>query len=108
MKIAFTENAIEKLRPRMADKDKKLKLKYDTDGCGCAVSGVPALWLVDKKENDDMEIETNFVPILIERSRLVFFEEDMTIDYTDTANSFQLKSPNQILNPRMMLVEKGA
>lgn len=107
MKVTFTTKAIEKLTEKIDGQTKLLKLKYDTEGCGCVVSGISALWLVNEKEDDDFQIETNFQPVLIEKSKQVFFDEAMTIDFVQTANCFQLKSPNQILNPRMMVVEKG-
>ncbi|BDG36681.1 iron-sulfur cluster biosynthesis family protein [Saccharococcus caldoxylosilyticus] len=105
MNITFTEKAIQQLTPILTQSKRMLKLKYDTDGCGCLVDGVIALWLVDETDEDDLVIETNFVPILIEKSRLVFYDDVMTIDAGQGANVFQLKSPRQILNPRMALVE---
>ncbi|MCA1030626.1 iron-sulfur cluster biosynthesis family protein [Bacillus timonensis] len=108
MKITFTNRAIEKLKLKIDDNSQKiLKLKYDTEGCGCVVSGVSALWLVESKEDDDVEIKTNFVTITVEKSKQLFFDEEMTIDIVETANCFMLKSPNQILNPRMMFIEKS-
>ncbi|MBA2873343.1 iron-sulfur cluster biosynthesis family protein [Thermaerobacillus caldiproteolyticus] len=105
MNIAFTDKAIEKLKPILTSTNKQLKLKYDTDGCGCVVSGVTALWLVKQADADDVVVETNYVPVLLEKSRLVFFDDEMTIDVVEGAGCFQLKSPSQILNPRMSLVE---
>lgn len=108
MKLVFTERAIEKLNEKMAGKNTKyLKLKYDTEGCGCVVSGVAALWLVDEKSDGDIVLKTNDREVLIEKTKMVFFDEDMTIDIVESANCFLLKSPNQILNPRMMLSEKS-
>ncbi|WP_174734230.1 iron-sulfur cluster biosynthesis family protein [Mesobacillus harenae] len=106
MQITITESAVNKLEKKTAGKTGYLKLKYDTEGCGCVVSGVSALWLVNELENGDFEIETNFGPIYIEKSKEVFFEDQMTIDYTDSANCFQLKSPNQYINPRMSFSDK--
>lgn len=105
MNITFTERAMQQLRPILANTKKQLKLKYDTDGCGCLVNGVIALWLVDQADQDDVAVETNYVPVLLEKFRLVFYDENMTIDAVEGTGYFQLKSPNQILNPRMSLVE---
>ncbi|MFC4183177.1 iron-sulfur cluster biosynthesis family protein [Saccharococcus thermophilus] len=105
MNITFTEKAIQQLTPILTQSKRMLKLKYDTDGCGCLVDGVIALWLVDGADEDDLVIETNFVPVFIEKSRLVFYDDVMTIDAGQGTNVFQLKSPGQILNPRMNLVE---
>jgi uncharacterized protein YqkB len=107
VKITFTEKAIEKLKPILSRTKKQLKLKYDTDDCGCAVNGITALWLVGEADHDDVVVETNFVPILLEKPRLVFYDETMTIDTVESAGCFQLKSPSQIINPRMSLVERS-
>ncbi|GGJ79885.1 uncharacterized protein YqkB [Anoxybacillus voinovskiensis] len=103
MNITFTERAMQLLSPNIANK--QLKLKYDTDGCGCLVDGVTALWLVDQAEEDDVVVETNYVPVLLEKSRLVFYDDNMVIDAVEGAGCFLLKSPNQILNPRMSLMK---
>ncbi|MED0687506.1 iron-sulfur cluster biosynthesis family protein [Anoxybacillus ayderensis] len=104
VKITITERAIEQLRRVRGNKH--VKLTYDTDDCGCAVNGVPMLLLVDQLDEHDVEIETNDIPIWMEKHRLIFFDEQMTIDVVDGAGCFQLKSPNQILNARMSLMER--
>jgi uncharacterized protein YqkB len=103
--ISFTDKAIKQLTPILTETGRMLKLKYDTDGCGCLVSGVISLWLVDQADDDDIVVETNFVPVLLEKSRLVFYDDTMAIDVVEGTGCFQLKSPGQILNPRMTLVE---
>jgi uncharacterized protein YqkB len=103
--ITFTDKAIKQLTPILTQAGRMLKLKYDTDGCGCLVDGVIALWLVDEADDDDIAVETNFVPVLVEKSRLVFYDEVMTIDVVEGTSSFLLKSSGQILNPRMPLIE---
>ncbi|RFB17069.1 iron-sulfur cluster biosynthesis family protein [Bacillus sp. HNG] len=105
MNVTFSERAIEKLNTQIKNKDKKLKLKYETEGCGCVVSGVTALWLVDFEDDDDLVFETNYQPLLVEKSKMVFLDENMTIDFLEQANCYMLKSPNEILNPRLRLVE---
>lgn len=104
VKITITEQAIEQLRRVRGNK--YVKLIYDTDDCGCAVNGVPMLLLVDQVDEHDVAIETNDMPIWMEKHRLIFFDDEMTIDVVDGAGCFQLKSPNQILNPRMSLMER--
>ncbi|WP_429631043.1 iron-sulfur cluster biosynthesis family protein [Anoxybacillus kestanbolensis] len=104
MNVTLTKRAIEHLR--RVQGNKHVKLIYDTDGCGCAVNGVPMLLLVDQLDEHDVEIETNDMPIWMEKHQLIFFDDQMTLDVVDGAGCFQLKSPNQILNPRMSLVER--
>ncbi|MFC0271482.1 iron-sulfur cluster biosynthesis family protein [Metabacillus herbersteinensis] len=107
MNITFTEEAIVKIEGKFENKTTHhLKLKYDTDGCGCVVSGVPALWIVTEKDEDDELIETNYVPVLVEKSKMVFLDEQLKISFNESANSFMLSSPAQILNPRMSLLVK--
>ncbi|MEH7178629.1 iron-sulfur cluster biosynthesis family protein [Neobacillus vireti] len=107
MEIMITSAAAEKLNERINGTEGYLKLKYDIDGCGCAVSGVFALWYVPELDSDDMTIETNERTIYMEKSKTVFFDEKMKIDFSSASNSFQLKSPQQILNGYMSLVLKG-
>ncbi|QED48524.1 iron-sulfur cluster biosynthesis family protein [Cytobacillus dafuensis] len=106
MQITITEEAAKKIKERMADKRGFLKLKYDTEGCGCVVSGVTALWLVPELDEDDREIKTNIGSIYIEKSKEVFLDEQLKIDYSEKANCFQLKSPNEYLNPRMSFFDR--
>ncbi|KZZ86171.1 MULTISPECIES: iron-sulfur cluster biosynthesis family protein [Bacillaceae] len=107
MNVTFTEKAIERIAPRLSENpEAHLKLKYDTEGCGCVVSGVAALWLVKETEEDDLKIETNFEPVYLEKTKMVFLDENMTVDFLESANTFALKSPSQMLNPRMSLVVK--
>ena len=102
--VTFTEKALVKINEKFNGNDNKwLKIKYDTEGCGCVVSGVSALWITSEKEEDDIVVESNVEGLLMEKSKLVFFDEDMTVDFVDSANSFMLKCPSQILNPRMSL-----
>ncbi|MED3561721.1 iron-sulfur cluster biosynthesis family protein [Bacillus xiapuensis] len=106
MKIEITAAAAEKINSRTEGQAGYLKLKYDTDGCGCAVNGVAALWFVSELENTDIKIETNVIPVYIEKAKAVFFDEEMKIDFSNESNCFQLKSPQQILNGRMSLIIK--
>ncbi|HZH59278.1 MAG TPA: iron-sulfur cluster biosynthesis family protein [Metabacillus sp.] len=105
MEVTFTKEAIEQLTPKLNENNERLlKLKYDTDGCGCVMSGVTALWLVEEQDQGDIRIETNHVPLLVEKTKMVFLDEQLTISYNEIAKSFMLKSPSQILNPRMSLL----
>ncbi|MDP4083762.1 MAG: iron-sulfur cluster biosynthesis family protein [Bacillota bacterium] len=104
MEILITEAAAEKINEKIQTLNGYIKLKYDIEGCGCAVDGVSALWLVPELDGDDIAIETNDRPIYMEKSKTVFFDEQMKIDFSNTSNSFQLKSPNQILNGRLNFI----
>lgn len=106
MEINITAAAVEKINERTEGREGYLKLKYDTDGCGCAVNGVVALWFVPELEDDEIAIETNNRTVYVEKSKMVFFDEQMMIDFSQATNCFQLKSPQQILNGQMSLIIK--
>lgn len=106
MEIKITAAAVEKINEKTAGREGFLKLKYDTDDCGCAVNGVIALWFVPEAESDEIAFETNDRTIYLEKSKMVFFDEQMKIDFSKTTNCFQLKSPQQILNGHMSLIIK--
>ncbi|WP_188692497.1 iron-sulfur cluster biosynthesis family protein [Pullulanibacillus camelliae] len=106
MNITITDRANQALEELNTVENSLLKLKYETEGCGCVVSGVNELWVVTAPDVDDIFIETNGTPILVERSKRVFLDEALTVDYSDVTQMFMLKSPNQILNPRMRLLNK--
>lgn len=109
VKVTFTERALEKIQPKLENNSTKwIKLKYDTEGCGCVVSGVSALWITSETDWDDVEVDSNIEKLVMEKSKLVFFDDDMTVDFVESANTFMLKCPSQILNPRMSLKEVGA
>ncbi|MEW4325210.1 iron-sulfur cluster biosynthesis family protein [Rossellomorea marisflavi] len=105
MKIEWTEKASEIINQKISGREGHLKLKYDIEGCGCVVSGIPTLWYVHEPvEGEDLVIETNDGPILVEKSKMVFLDEQLKIDFSPSSNTFQLKSPGQIINGRMNFV----
>lgn len=106
MKITITDYAAEKINQYRVGREGLLKLKYDAEECGCVMCGVTNLWLVSELEDDDYEIETNNGGIYVEKSKEVFLDEVLTIDFNADAHCFQLKSPNQYLNPRMNIFDK--
>jgi uncharacterized protein YqkB len=106
MRIILTTSAAEKIKDRTCGREGYLKLKYDTEDCGCAVNGVIALWFVPEIEDHDIAIETNDRPIYMEKAKMVFFDEQMKLDFSNETNSFQLKSPSEILNGRMSFIIK--
>ena len=106
MKITITDHAAEKINQYKIGKDGWLKLKYDAEECGCVMCGVTNLWLVNELEEDDYEIQTNHGGIYVEKSKEVFLDDVLTIDFNQASHCFQLKSPNQYLNPRMSLLDK--
>ncbi|GGH77305.1 uncharacterized protein YqkB [Pullulanibacillus pueri] len=105
MKIQITEKA-QQILDHYHTEQGILKLHYETEGCGCAVSGVNELWLVEHAAPEDIEIVTNAQPVYVEMAKQVFLDEALTIDYSEQTKMFMLKSPQQILTPRMTFTNK--
>ncbi|MBM4762198.1 iron-sulfur cluster biosynthesis family protein [Bacillus sp. B15-48] len=105
MYITITENAEKKLIERTAGKNGVFKIKYDTENC-CAVNGIAVLWFVEGPDEMDEVTETNSLTVYIEKTKKIFFDEEMTIDYVENRGCFQLKSRNQYFNPCMTLIDK--
>lgn len=107
MQLHITEQAKQAIqRAKTAYPDKKIQLRYDIDGCGCAVNGIPVIWLTDELTGECELLETNGVPVYIQSSQKVFFDDAMTVDYHEKAGTLLLKSPAQVLSPRMGILVK--
>ncbi|PLT34795.1 iron-sulfur cluster biosynthesis family protein [Bacillus sp. V5-8f] len=106
MKIEWTEQAINKISDKIKEKQGHITLNYDTDGCGCVVNGVTNLSFTDSHEPDHEKIETNFLPVFLDKTKMIFMDEAMKIDFVPEVNTFQLKSPNGVLNPRMSFFDR--
>ncbi|MFK2824282.1 iron-sulfur cluster biosynthesis family protein [Bacillus sp. B190/17] len=103
MKIYIKEQAASRLAGKLGGG--RLKLHYDTEGCGCGVNGVPVLWIVSEPADGDVEIGTNAMPVLVEKSHIVFYADELIIDVSG-AHQYRLSSPQEILNGWMNLVRK--
>ena len=85
-----------------------IQLVYDTEGCGCAVSGVPQLWLIERKKTDGMlKAGDETLPIYIEPHHTVFFEPHLKLSYHSSADRFHLTSDQQIYHYGMKLIRKS-
>ncbi|MED0664835.1 iron-sulfur cluster biosynthesis family protein [Pseudobacillus badius] len=102
MDIYITEEAAEKLGNKLTD-GKHVKLYYDTEGCGCGVNGIPLLWITSEVAPDDVKIETNAMPVYVEKPHMLFYADKLTISASG-ANYYRLSSPGEILNGRMNVV----
>jgi uncharacterized protein YqkB len=107
MEITITEQAAEKIKKFKEGKKGFVKLKYDTEDCGCVMCGVTNLWLVSELDDqDDYKVVTNDEEIYVEKSKEVFLDDRLSIDYNVKSNCFVLKSPQQYINPRMGFFDK--
>jgi uncharacterized protein YqkB len=105
MNFTFTTAAVSQLSEHMTDGTKSLKLFYDTEGCGCVVTGVPALQIIDKPYEDDKLGEGKPYSVWYEPRYEVFFEPHLKIDYNEARHSFSLKSDNQIYTANLRLLK---
>lgn len=108
MRIEVTPAAAAKLAEVVPPgSDGLLKIVYDTEGCGCAVSGVPQLWLVDQSGPADASVDCELpVRFRIDPRQEVFFEERLTLDYNRESRGFILKSDSQIYHHSLSITDK--
>ena len=106
MKIEWSEEAAKALRDRFGTEPGPLKLVYDAEGCGCAVSGVPALWVVDAPLPDDVRAESDAFELWHERRHEIFFDEALRIGYLPDVRSFSLVSDTQIYTNRLAVLDR--
>lgn len=104
MRIDITPAAAGKLA-EMPGIGRRLRLIYDTEGCGCAVSGVPALQSVEEALPGDAEAETGG-PFAIgyDPRHAIFFEERLVIDRTPEGSGFILRGDNQIYTTHLRVI----
>lgn len=107
MQIQLTDSAARQVSD-LVGADSALQLVFDSEGCGCAVSGVPQLWIIPRESAGDelLKAAEKPVPILYEPRHEVFFEDLMKLDYAAEKLSFRLSSKQQIYNNSMSLVDK--
>lgn len=105
MYITFSPDAREQIISQYGE-DAVFKLVYDSEGCGCAVSGVPALWLMKAPEQSDLKASSNAFNVYYEARQSVFFEEELTITYIPKTLSYQLKSKQQTYHDGMRILNK--
>ena len=107
MRIEITEDARQRLMRFMNEKKARFQLVYDAEGCGCAVSGVPALWLIDPQADSDLvNASDDELPIYYEKRHAVFFEPEMKLSYNGAQNGYKLSSDNQIYHFAMTVMDR--
>ncbi|WP_309118540.1 iron-sulfur cluster biosynthesis family protein [Paenibacillus sp.] len=108
MYIHLTDAAAERLASYDLAEGERFRLVYDAEGCGCAVSGVVALWLTNAPESDEREAETNAeqVSIAYLRRHEVFFEDRLRLDYNPERRAFRLSSNGQIYGNGIDVIDR--
>ncbi|MCI3920412.1 iron-sulfur cluster biosynthesis family protein [Paenibacillus sp. TRM 82003] len=98
MYIRLTDAARQRLEQYPLEPGDRFRLVYDSEGCGCAVSGVASIWLVDAPEGDELAAETNAdaLPFTYLKRHAVFFEDRLSLDFSPERRAFRLSSDGQI------------
>lgn len=97
MFIQVTESAMSVLKSYGLSAEDRIRLVYDSEGCGCAVSGIASLWLVNEADPDDERAESNAeLPLYYLRRQAIFFDDRLKLDYLPERRSFRLSSDGQI------------
>ncbi|AIK40146.1 MULTISPECIES: iron-sulfur cluster biosynthesis family protein [Bacillus] len=103
MYVTVTDAAYKKIMDTIPSEAKFIKLFYDNEGCGCVMSGIIDLVAVSEKDERDVDIDSNKLQFIADRTKLVFMDDKLTVDLHESGGYFQLKSPNQFYNPNMKL-----
>ena len=104
MKVTITKSAAEELNKKISNQKGYLKIQYETNRLYSGSGIATLLFVTSKDETEDVLFETSYRPVLLEKSQMIQFDDDLTIDYSDSDNSFQLRSPQQIINGRMSFI----
>lgn len=107
MFVQFTEEAVDFIRSRHFAQSAAgaLKLAYDTEGCGCAVNGVAALWIVANPQEDDRLAGSNRFTVFFDPRQELFFEDRLVVDRKPKQQTLVLKSSQQTYNAAMRVVD---
>jgi Uncharacterized protein conserved in bacteria len=101
MIIEWSQEAVHALAARFGDSNAIYKLVSDSEGCGCSVSGVPALWVVNAPEKEDVQAVSEPFAVWYEPRHAIFFDEHMRIAYNEQYRTFALASDSQIYTNRL-------
>ncbi|EMA6344661.1 iron-sulfur cluster biosynthesis family protein [Bacillus cytotoxicus] len=103
MYVTVTDTAYKKIVGTTPNETKFMKLFYDNEGCGCVMSGIIDLVAVSEKEERDVDVASNKLKFIADRTKLVFMDDKLIVDLHESGEYFQLKSPSQFYNPNMKL-----
>lgn len=106
MQITITDQAIQRLTHVAKPGADFLKLVYDIEGCGCAVDGVPVLWITSEAGEDELTAAQSPFHVVYDKRQEVFFEDRLKLDYRAGSRTFILSSANQIYHHNLSIVDK--
>ncbi|SER15112.1 Uncharacterized protein YqkB [Gracilibacillus ureilyticus] len=97
MELTITKQALEKVEENRDINDRYLFLTYDIDGCGCGVNGMPTISWKEEKEDSDIPVTCEEIPVIVHYQQKVFFAKNMKLDFN--GQTFRLSSTEGMLNP---------
>ena len=104
MRIDITPEAAVRLAA-MPGVGRRLRLVYDAEGCGCAVSGVPALHALDEPVPGDAEAETDGTfAVGYDPRHELFFEDRLVIDRAPDGEGLMLRGSGQIYTTHLRVI----
>lgn len=106
MDIQVTELAERYIREKAGNSPSIIRLAYDTEGCGCGVNGIPALWMVSSRNEDDIEIHSINLQFIVNHLQAVFFEDHLYLDSEKNYPSFRLSGDGQLYGQNIRLVDR--
>ncbi|WP_243292860.1 iron-sulfur cluster biosynthesis family protein [Bacillus sp. FJAT-47783] len=100
MKIILTLHAIARLQ-KLSEKyrEHSVFIIYEVGGCGSELDGLFRLLFVRNFDDRTVSIQTNWRPVYVNESTLLFMDQEMVIDYT--SGGYVVKSANQIYSHPM-------
>lgn len=106
MNIECTPYALEQLKMRFGSPLPAFRLVYDSEGCGCAVSGVPALWAASASAPGDVPADSQTLTIWHDPRHTLFFEDHLRISWLPDRGSFALSGDGQIYTTRLVITDQ--
>ncbi|MDR9747447.1 MULTISPECIES: iron-sulfur cluster biosynthesis family protein [Paenibacillus] len=94
MIIQVSPLAESRLNAMLGDRPGYFKLFYDTDGCGC--DGTAVLLIVNEPDSDDIRIESDSLPFLINKQQQIYFEPCLRLQSENSFPSYRLSSDSMI------------
>lgn len=106
MKMTLDSAAVNLVHELRGEYSGQLRLIYDLEGCGCGMSGIAGLELVDKPGMHDISIECDSFPVWIDRGQAVFYEDKLFLKGDESTGTFRLDGMSQLYHSNLRLVDR--
>lgn len=88
MNVTVTDAAYKKIVDTIPSDANYIKLFYDIEGCGCVMCGIIDLVAVSEKDERDVDIASNKFQFIADRTKLVFMDDNLTVDLHKSGGIF--------------------